>query len=289
MHVLEVGFIPEDVTPGMRLGRHVAHDARSKRYAVPAQDISTLVSKRHARKAPVFNQGDLGSCTGNAALGALGTGALYDAVVSKQIAFTEDTAVGIYSDATVLDPFPGTYKPTDTGSDGLSVAKVLQQRGYISGYQHALSMEAALTALQDNAIIIGVNWYSSMDIPDRNGMVAVGGTVRGGHEFVVDGIDVVLKRVWCTNSWGTSWGLNGTFGMSWDDFGRLLREEGDATVLVPITTPAPQPTPVPPIQDAADLALIACMEPWQRRIISTYTRAGKAAAAYRAWKRAKGY
>lgn len=289
MHTLEVGYLPEVVVPDKRLGRHIGHDSRSRRYAAPVQDISTLTTKRHTRHCEVFDQGNLGSCTGNAALGALGTGSLWEAVSSKEVYFTESEAVAIYSAATNVDSYPGVYPPTDTGSDGLSVAKVLQQKGWISGYQHAFTLEAALTALQTTPVIVGVNWYSSMDTPDAGGLVTVGGTIRGGHEFVVDGIDAVAKRVWCTNSWGRSWGLEGTFSMSWDNFGRLLSEDGDATVMVPITAPAPQPVPVPPSGDVADLGLIASMEPWQSHIISTYTRAGKAANAYRTWKKAKGY
>jgi len=34
--------------------------------------------------------------------------------------------------------------------------------------------------------------------------------------------------------------------MTWEDLGKLLADQGDCTVLVPLTQPPPQPTPEPP-------------------------------------------
>jgi len=290
--VLEIAHIPELVVPGRRLGRHVLHDERSKQYAVEARSTSTLRSVRHQRHVPIFDQGDLGSCTGNAALGALGTGSLYDSVSSKGINFSEDTAISIYSAATRLDSFSGAYPPADTGSDGLSVAKALKNNGWISGYQHALSLQAALTALQTAPVIVGVDWYEGFDEPDSDGLVTLSGQARGGHEFVLDGVDVDNKRVYATNSWGESWGQQGHFCFSWGDLSDLLSADGDVTVFVPLTQPAPTPTPVPTPTpslpgEAADSALVAAMDPWEKTIVSRVTKAGKAKAAYDAWKAAK--
>lgn len=240
----ETRYLPETEIPGKRLGRHVNHDDRSRAYVVVGREAWSLASVQHPREIPIFDQGALGSCTGNAAVGALGTGGLYDGI-GGHAPFGEEMAVSVYSAATVIDGSPGTYKPDDTGSDGLSVAKVLKTRGYISGYRHAFSLNAALTALQDDAVITGINWYEGFDSPDSSGLVTISGSVRGGHEVVVDGIDVVKKIVWATNSWGPDWGLAGRFCFSWNDWGRLLSEQGDVTVLVPKTAPIPTPTPTP--------------------------------------------
>jgi hypothetical protein len=64
----------------------------------------------------------------------------------------------LYSDATKIDPWTGEWLPDDTGSDGLSIAKVLLTRGLISGYQHATTLEAALTALAQRPVMIGSSW-----------------------------------------------------------------------------------------------------------------------------------
>jgi hypothetical protein len=242
-----------------RLGRHVRHDPRSLRYQVEARSLGDLKSVRHRRYIPVLDQGDLGSCTGNAALGAVGTAMLFEALAGNpgcpsetDAAADEKQAVALYSAATALDDYDGTYPPDDTGSDGLSVARACQQAGLISGYTHATSLEAALTALAAQPVITGVNWYEGMDNPGADGLVKVTGSIRGGHEFVLDELDVENRLVWMTNSWSESWGVAGRAALSWDDFGRLLDEQGDVTAFTPVTEPAPQPTPDP--GDDAELA-----------------------------------
>jgi hypothetical protein len=157
----------------------------------------------------------------------------------------ESQAVVLYSAATKLDDVRGYYPPTDTGSDGLSVAKAAKKAGLISGYQHCTSLDATLKALSQRPVICGVNWYEGMDEPDENGLVKIAGQVRGGHEFVLDELDVENKLIGATNSWGESFGVNGRFYISWDDFEKLLSEDGDVTVFVPISQPAPTPTPTP--------------------------------------------
>ena len=235
--------IPEQVIPGKRLGRHVRHDPRSLSYLVPETAVPTTAIWQ--RRVPVFDQGDVGSCTGNAAAGVLGTDPFYSTLPSGLVD-DEGEAVKLYSAATGLDDYPGTYPPDDTGSDGLSVAKACQKAGLISGYQHITSVAAAQTAIKSGPFIVGVSWYSSMDNPDADGLVTVSGQIRGGHEFVCDGYDAQADLWWFTNSWSTSWGKDGKFCMSSASFARLLSEQGDATVFLPIAAPAPQPTPVPP-------------------------------------------
>ena len=151
----------------------------------------------------------------------------------------------LYEAATRLDSIRGAYPPDDTGSTGLAVAKAAKNAGLISGYKHATSITAALSALQTGPVITGVNWYEGFDEPDASGRVSIAGSVRGGHEFVVDGYDADAGLVYAHNSWGTSWGLAGRFCFSVDDWTRLLSEDGDVTQFVPVTQPAPTPTPTP--------------------------------------------
>lgn len=252
------------------LGRKIEHDSRSRRFVAHAIPRDLLVSKQWERMIPVWDQGLLGSCTGNAALGACGTQPLFSALVSDDLPdpiWTEDTAVAVYSQATQLDTFPGTYPPQDTGSSGLAAAKALLQMHYISGYTHAFDIDAALTALQNGPVITGVNWYEGFDTPDEDGLVRVDGEVRGGHEFIVDGIDVDNKLVWATNSWGPTWGVRGRFCFSWDDWERLLQEDGDVTVLVPVTLPPPQPEPEPPVEPNWFSRFIDALLKWLRGLL----------------------
>lgn len=271
--------LPEIPGPG-RLGRNVNHDPRSLRYLVPSQGMQ--VSKTWSRRTPVLDQGDLGSCTGNASVGVLGTDPFF-AGLDQHEDLDETLAVEVYSLATSLDPFDGAYPPDDTGSDGLSAAKACKQLGLISGYQHATSLSAMVDALQVGPVIVGVNWYEGFDNPDLAGKVKVSGAVRGGHEFEVCGVDVEARMFHAVNSWGTSWGKSGHFFFSFGDMTRLLSEDGDCTSFVPATAPAPTPT------DDADAALVAALNVWERSIVSRFTKAGRAKAAFDAWKAAKGY
>lgn len=254
MYVERIPEHPPTHPAAGRLGRHVRHDPRSLAYRYPARTLGTLASVRHTRYVPVLDQGSIGSCTGNAALGAVGTGALFTALAGNpgcpsetDADADEQQAVDLYSAATQLDDYPGSYPPDDTGSDGLSVAKACQRAGLISGYQHATSLEAALTALADQPVITGVPWYDSFDEPSSSGRVRIteGASVRGGHEFVLDELLVDEQLVGGTNSWGTGWGAGGRFYLSWRDFERLLDERGDVTVFTPASKPAPTPAPAP--------------------------------------------
>lgn len=269
-----------------RLNRHIRHDDRSRQYAFDTTGLS-IVSAKHTRRIPVLDQGQLGSCTGNAGIGCLGTDPFYDtlavptiikakgralsmadadrikdayeaaASTGRPLVISEDMeirprravryqlneygAVALYSDATKADDYPGQYPPTDTGSDGLTIAKVLKAAGEISGYTHTFTLDDALKALGVTPVITGVNWYSNMFDPDTDGRVYPTGDIAGGHEFVVDEIDATNQRVWFTNSWGESWGLNGRAYLTFGDWGDLLGQQGDVTIFTPLTQPAPTP------------------------------------------------
>src|SRR3954447_21394317 len=79
---------------------------RALSYAVPVQP------KSWKRARIPLDQGQLGSCTGNACEMACYEMPGHSAKVTK----TEAQAVALYRRATVLDGFPGTYPPEDTGS-----------------------------------------------------------------------------------------------------------------------------------------------------------------------------
>ena len=230
-----------------RLGRRVGHDSRSLAYLEPKTPSDVVLqSVRHKSEIPTLDQGQLGSCTGNAATKCLSYVPLWGplapaaAVLSIDDAQADEVyAVGVYSEATSVDPYEGSYPPDDTGSDGLSVAKVLTTRGLISGYRHATSMRRTLNALSRQPVIVGTEWREGMFAPEADGRLRTTGAVAGGHEYVLDEIDVENRRVWMQNSWGESWGVAGRAYFTWQDFRKLLKADGDCTVFVPVTEPAP--------------------------------------------------
>lgn len=264
-----------------RLGRNINHDSRSWLYPFDTSGLD-LINTRHHRQIPVLDQGRLGSCTGNAGIGCLGTGMFYGNH-GTHYSLDQKGAVALYSDATKADSYADDYPPTDTGSDGLTIAKVLTGAGEICGYQHTFSLEDALKALTITPFITGVNWYEDMFSPANDGQVQPTGALGGGHEFVADGLDVDNQRIWFTNSWGSDWGVSGRFYMSWGDYGTLLGQQGDVTIFQPITVEPPRPTPVAP--DAADAALAAAVKGWSRaQHLGTNAAAAK---AVRTWLIAK--
>jgi hypothetical protein len=142
---------------------------------------------------------------------------------------TEADAVSVYAQATHHDHILGVYPPFDTGSSGLAVMRVMKTRGWISGYKHAFSPSHAIGALMLGPGISGLTWLTGCDEPDAHGVVRYRGTVRGGHEVELVGYDAGARLVWFCNSWGTSWGKDGYFAMSYDDFALALADHGDAT------------------------------------------------------------
>jgi hypothetical protein len=236
--------IEEHVIPGKRLGRHFRFDSRSLAYPyLVARAAADLADQLHPRRIPILDQGDLGSCTGNAFTGMAGTSPFFEALPAG-LTLDESFAVKMYSQATKDDSYPGSYPPDDTGSDGTAVCTAGKADGYISGFTHATSVNAMADALQVTPLIVGVSWYEGFDNPDSSGLVTISGSVRGGHEFVIRGVKISEQLFLADNSWGAGWGSQGSFEFSWDDMGRLLSEQGDATVGVPLSAPAPTPVPV---------------------------------------------
>ncbi len=240
-------LIPEQAssTEGAgRLGRHIHFDARSKKF--PAVDgrrrKSTPVSVSHLRKVAAFNQGNTGSCTGNAGVGCAAT----EPLAKKGGKYNEKAARTLYSLATTLDDIQGSFPPNDTGSTVLASMKAGVQEGLWTQYRWCFGIQDVLLALQSGPVSYGINWYTSFDQPDAHGIVRLTKTakIRGGHSFEGAGahLDTSLGApgsdlAECWNSWG-AWGpLAGKFYIPLADLDRLLQEQGEAAQ--PGGAPAP--------------------------------------------------
>lgn len=232
--IVERMMLVEEPIEGKRLGRHVEHDPRSKDFPFAAESGTTLVTVEHKRHGAIFDQGQIGSCTGNAIAGATNTEPIRG--INDHI-LNENAAVIAYIRGSILDGFPGFYPDEDTGSSGLAVAKAAKQMGWISGYSHAFSIDAALAALQKGPVITGVPWYEGFDSPNADGLVEIAGQIRGGHEIVARGYIAATNPddslILLDNSWDTSYGVNGHFYWTVATWRKLLENRGDATILVP--------------------------------------------------------
>lgn len=208
-----------------RLARHVRHDPRSRNYPVQPKKLGQLTSVRHHRSVGIYDQGSVGSCTANAACGAVSTAPFGHHIRSQSY------IRGYYHQET-LTQGGDVYPPADPGSDGLTAAQVAKQRGWITSYQHAFSLEAALTAVEQGGAIFGMEWLTGCDTPDSNGIIKYRGTVRGGHEIEADELDIERQLVGFCNSWSSQWGLGGRFYMTWTDLQRALGNQGDCTLFI---------------------------------------------------------
>ncbi len=224
-----------------RLGRHIAHDSRSLAYAHEVLPTSALKAVEWTRRIPILDQGQVGSCTGNALTGVIGTDSANrtaSPVVqlradSKKIfkagtyTLDEKTALKFYSLNTREDDCDGTYPPDDTGSSSLAAGKSGKAVGLFDGYTHAFSLQAMQTALQKGGVLIGIPWLKSMYTTKKDGELDVDpeSGVAGGHELAVSGWD--KSRFKIDNSWNTSFGDNGSCYATNDQMQYLLSQGGD--------------------------------------------------------------
>src|SRR5436309_8703933 len=144
--------LEETVIRGHRLGRHVHHDPLSRSF--PAAAGRSIVSVNWSHHGPVLDQGQLGSCTGNALVDCLMSGPLY----RPGRDLTEAHALRAYELATTIDPFPGSYPPDDTGSDGPDACKAGKQHGWLIGYTHTFTQSHALRALTPAPAMVATEW-----------------------------------------------------------------------------------------------------------------------------------
>lgn len=249
------------------LGRNIHFDSRSKAYAVQPSD-TPVVSLRHAQNIGVLDQGQVGSCSGNAADScAYHEPFLLDWTHIWPYTPDEAGARQWYHDNTANDDYPGTWNTDgsgdDTGSDGLTSSKMAVKAGIATGYQAALDLDSSLRQLMHVPGITGIPWYQSMFTADAAGLLTVDtkSGLAGGHELVVDevitadhpgnGTGEIL--VGGDNSWGPGWGDHGRYYMRASDWWALRQQQGDVYFWTPNSQPAPTPTPGP--VDDADQSL----------------------------------
>jgi hypothetical protein len=142
----------------------------------------------------------IGSCTGHSAAQHLST-APFDGRL------TDNDAMRIYALATTLDPYEGTYPPTDTGSNTASAARAAKALGFTAREYYAVdTLEELQRALQRSSCLIGTPWYKGFSHPAPCGEMVASGVVEGGHAEAVVAWDAELKRIVTRNSWGPGYG-----------------------------------------------------------------------------------
>jgi hypothetical protein len=154
------------------------------------------------------------------------------------------SAWDIYRRAVKLDPwpdndpeanFPDGDRHLKSGTSVRAGAKALQQSKHIESYLWAWDFDTFLQWLRSKGpIVIGTNWYDSLDEPDARGIAKISKTAKivGGHAFLARGANVHSELILCENSWGEDWGSRGTFYLHFSDVERLINEEGEACTAI---------------------------------------------------------
>lgn len=211
-----------------RLGRHVEHDERSKNFALPVTvDRSAWHDKRIRIYDPTPNPNQvIGNCTGCSKANSL------NAVGSRLTGrvLTMKDADALYSHATSVDPWPGTWEPDDTGSSGLAAAKAAQRYGVGGAYRWLFggADEVVAAIMTGRVVSVGTYWYNDMfsnPWPEQK-PISVGGGIAGGHQYTIRGYDVstdmLIGRCW--------WGSYRDFWIRRESLQFLLDQQGDAHV-----------------------------------------------------------
>ena len=139
-----------------------------------------------------------------------------------------DDAHKLYSLATKLDPWSGSWPPTDTGSSGLASSKAAQQLGYGGAYRHVFRGADEVVELiqRGEAVSVGTWWMAGMFTPNKDKIIEPTGSRVGGHQYLARGYevkrDLIKIRCW--------WGSFRDVWIRREHLNDLLMDGGDAHV-----------------------------------------------------------
>ncbi|HXX43012.1 MAG TPA: C1 family peptidase [Chthoniobacterales bacterium] len=192
-----------------------------------------------ARCSPVENQGNLGSCTANALVGALEFLEIKD-----RASFVDLSRLFVYYNERAIE---GTVDQ-DSGANIRDGVKSLAKQGVcpekewpyriaafakrpsiacykdakkheITSYHRIMTTDEMRTCLADGfPFVFGFTVYTAFESPAvaKSGMLNMPGKnekVLGGHAVMCVGYDDTQQRFLVRNSWGADWGKQGYFTM----------------------------------------------------------------------------
>jgi C1A family cysteine protease len=237
-------------------------DFRDKMYGavrpMPAT-LPTLIDLR-AHCSPVEDQGQLGSCTANALVGALEFLELKDKVrfvdLSRLFLYYNERviegSVGTDSGAMLRDGIKtlaklGVCSETNWHYDIANFTKKPPKGCYQEAEKHQILSYARINTVDEMRatlaegfpFVFGFAVYESFESAQvaKNGIVNLpeaGEKQLGGHAVLAVGYDDASKRFTVRNSWGTGWGQKGYFTIPYpyldnrnlsDDFWTIRRGE----------------------------------------------------------------
>jgi C1A family cysteine protease len=216
-------------------------DQRDRMYSAPLQVLKALPSKVDLRPQcpPVYDQGQLGSCTAN----AIGAALQFDQMKQDETSLVPSRLFIYYNErvmehtvnedagAMIRDGIKSVAKlgaPPEAPDWPYVISKFRTKPPKIA-YSHALKYQAILYQRLPRTLdqfkgclasgfpfVLGITVYESFE----SKAVAKTGRVPmpkqseknlGGHAILAVGYDDGQKRFIIRNSWGTNWGLKGYF------------------------------------------------------------------------------
>lgn len=202
------------------LGRISAPDERDRLHLMAAHlpdaaAAEPLPTYRYWTPGPVLDQGATSQCVAYATTGWLNA--------TPVRTFDASPPHVIYEQAQSLDGFP---LPHD-GTTVRAAMQVMAREGRISEYVWATALDDVVRwVLLKGPVVIGTAWYFDMFAPNRYGRVSLTGAYVGGHSTLITGVNSTHRMARVRNSWGSGWGQNGNFWLSFFDLNRLLFTEG---------------------------------------------------------------
>lgn len=222
-------------------------DIRDYTYKIsaPIENLPESVDLR-PNCPPVYNQGQIGSCTANAIAGAIE----FEQIREKDPSPFTPSRLFIYYNERVME---NTVK-SDAGAvirDGIksvNVSGVCKEttwpyiekkfstkptdESYVEGLKYQTLVYSAVGQDQNSVksclasgdpIVFGFAIYESFETESvsQNGIVSMpmySERCLGGHAVVAVGYDDKQKHIICRNSWGTEWGDNGYFYLPYEYF-----------------------------------------------------------------------
>lgn len=170
-----------------------------------------------------LDQGQEGACTGFGAAHALGAGQYWRTLDNAQ-------ARQFYKGAQRYDEWPGeAYE----GSSVLGAMEYLHhETGFVREYWWATNLIEVLHAIAFyGPVEMGSVWRTGMmNTHDERGFIRNEGGIVGGHAYCLAAVDIPRSRVRLDQSWGQSWGVNGSAWLSFDDLANLLAEQGECAL-----------------------------------------------------------
>ena len=218
-------------------------DQRDHLFAAPPAVLGALPASVDltAQCPPVYDQGQLGSCTANAIAGALE----FDAGKEGIAGYTTPSRLFIYYNERVMEGTvasdsgaqirdgiksvgnQGACPETEWAYDITQFAVQPSPQCYVDAKQHrAIAYQRVVRTIQQMQgclaagypFVFGFTVYESFESPEvaQTGvapMPAPNEQVLGGHAVVAVGYDNSSQRFRVRNSWGTGWGQAGYFTM----------------------------------------------------------------------------